>query len=219
MRSYAIIGLGRFGQCMLETLVRKRLRVVVVDSSDEKVQYARDLATEAVKADALNFEVLQEVLPDGLDGAIVDLGDEMERSILVTNYLHKLKIPQIIVEAVNPQHAEILMIVGATRIVYPEQDAAERLAGLLVGRGTLDYFAVTDAFSVVEIAVPRGWVGRTLAELDLRRTQRVNVVAHRKPAKTEDDERWELSSPEYRFERDDFVLVAGDAPHLHRIQQ
>jgi len=219
MRSYAIIGLGRFGQCMLETLVRKRLRVVVVDASEAKVQYARDLATGAVKADALNFEVLQEVLPDGLDGAIVDLGDEMERSILVTNYLHKLKVPQIIVEAVNPQHAEILEIVGATRIVYPEQEAAERLAGLLAGRGTLDYFAVTDAFSVVEIAVPRDWAGKTLAELDLRRTQRVNVVAQRKPAKTEEDERWELASPDYRFDRDDFVLVAGDAAHLQRIQQ
>lgn len=219
MRSFAIIGLGRFGQCMLETLVRKRLRVVVVDLSEEKVQWARDLATQAVKADALNFEVLREVLPDGIDAAIVDLGDQMERSILVTNYLQKLKIPEIIVEAANPQHAEILEIVGATRIVYPENEAAERLAGLLAGRGTLDYFAVSSAFSLVEIPVPTAWVGKTLAELDLRRARKVNVVAHRKPAESEEDERWELAGPDHRFESNDFILVAGDAEHLQRIQR
>ncbi len=219
MRSFAIIGLGRFGQCMLETLVRKRLRVVVVDLSEEKVQWARDLATQAVKADALNFEVLQEVLPDGIHAAIVDLGDQMERSILVTNYLQKLRIPEIIVEAANPQHAEILEIVGATRIVYPENEAAERLAGLLAGRGTLDYFAVSAAFSLVEIPVPPAWVGKTLAELDLRRTRKVNIVAHRKPAESEEDERWELAGPDHRFESNDFILVAGDADHLERIQR
>lgn len=218
MQNFAIIGLGRFGQCMLESLARRRMQILVVDRQEEKVQFARDLATEAVKADALNFDLFKELLPEDLDCAIVDLGDQMERSILVTNYLHKLEVPHVIVEAVNPQHAEILEIVGATRIVFPEREAAERLAGLLAGQDALEFFPVSEEFSLIEVPAPRKWVGKSLMELDLRKGTRVNVVAFCKQTPTGDQGPWRLSDPQRRFEGDDLVLLAGNTKDLNKVR-
>jgi len=216
MKDFTIIGLGRFGQCMLESLIKRRLNVLVIDQDEDKVQWARDLATKAVKADVLHLEVFRELLPERLHCAIVDLGDRMERSILVTNYLHKLDVQHIIVEAVNAEHAEILQIVGATRIVFPEREAAERLAGLVAGRDTLDYFPVSEAFSLVEITAPKHWIGRTLLDLNLRRKSGVTVVAVRKRSEPDGDEKWRLMDPAREILADDIMLVAGAEKDIER---
>jgi len=216
MRNFAIIGLGQFGKCMARTLHDRGLETLVIDSDQEKVQWARDVSTKAVKADALNFALFEELIGDNFECAIVDLGDQMERSILATNYLKKLEVNEIVVEATNAAHAEILQIVGATRIVYPEQEAAERLAGLLAGRGRLDYFPVGKAFSLVEIAVPESWVGNTLADLQLRKNNRVNVVAIRTQRKPKDAEEWSFADPERKLRRSDIVLVAGHTDDIEK---
>jgi trk system potassium uptake protein TrkA len=217
MNGFMIVGLGRFGQCMLTSLVERRLHVLVIDSDEQKIQHARDVATRAVKADALEFALFQEIISDDIRCAIVDLGDEMERSILVTNYLHKLNVPSIIVEAVNPAHAEILQVVGATRIVFPEQEAAERLAGLLAGEGAINYFPVGERFSLVELPVPAKWVGETLMDLSLRKKKRINVVAVRKQVAEPQNHAWSLIEPEHVFAADEIVLLAGSRGDLEHL--
>lgn len=217
MRKFAIIGLGRFGQCMLESLRERNREVLAVDFDDAKVQWARDLATKAIKADVLTAGLFQEILPDGLDCAIVDLGDEMERSILVANYLHKQGVPHIIVEAVNAEHAEILRIVGATRIVFPEQEAAEHLAGVIAGGNVLDFFAVSDGFAVIETNAPKSWVGKTLAELDLRKRANINVVAVRAGSKARQG-RWMLPIPDHVLTKADVLLLAGETKALDHVR-
>ncbi len=216
MKSFAVIGLGSFGRCMLESLVKRGMHVIVIDFDDEKIQRARDLATKAIKADALNFELLQDVFPEPVQCAIVDMGHQMERSILITNYLQKLEIPDIVVEAVNDDHAEILRIVGATKVVFPEQEAAERLAGLLGGRGSLDFFAVAEDFSLIEAPIPRPWIGQTVLGLNLRQEKSVTVVAVRQPTVDNGKELWRFPDPEAAFQPGEIVLLAGKPQDLER---
>jgi trk system potassium uptake protein TrkA len=218
MKNFLIVGLGRFGRCMLQSLVSRGRSVVVIDRSDEKIQQVRDTAAKAIKADALNRQLFEEVLPDGVDCAIVDLGDEMQASILVANYLSKLKVPHIVVEALNAEHAEILKIVGATRVVFPEEEAAERLAGILAGRAVLDFFAVSDDFSMIEMPVPDDWVGKTVAELQLPHREHLVVVAVRHRASENDEGKWCLPDPSSPFEATDLVLVAGATKDAHHLQ-
>lgn len=218
MRNFVIVGLGRFGQCILDSLIERRLHVVVIDRDDEKVQRARDVATKAVKADAVDFELLKEILPEGIECAIVDLGDVIGQSILVTNHLAKLKVPHIVVEAVNAEHAEILKIVGATRVMFPEEEAAKRLAGVLAGRGLLDFFAVSDDFSMIEIPAPSAWVGKTVAELKLVRTARVVVVAVRGANGDDEQTNWRFPEPDRPFTARDIALLAGATKDLQRLQ-
>lgn len=217
MKSFAVIGLGRFGQCMLEALCERRRNVVVIDRDEQKIQRVRDLATTAVKADALNFELLKELLPDEVDCAVVDLGQVIGQSILVTNYLQKLGVPHIVVEAVDAEHAEILRIVGATRVVFPEREAAERLAGMLAGGSLLDFFSISEGFSMIEIPVPRKWVGKTTAQLLLRQKASIEVVAVRRPASSASHENWSLADAHRPFEASDIVLVAGNAENIDRL--
>lgn len=217
MQNFAIIGLGRLGQAMLNSLSQRQLDILVIDHDEERIQKARDLATKAVKADAVNFDLLQEVFPEHVHCAIVDLGHEkMARNILVTNYLHKLEVPNIIVEAANADHAEILKIVGATRVIFPEEEAAERLAGILAGKGALDFFAVSEKFSLIEIPAPLTWNGRTLQELDLRKKSHINVVALTEARRADEDDRWQLPDPKHRFKPNDIVLLAGNTEDLER---
>ncbi len=217
MNSFAVIGLGRLGQCVVEALCERRRHVVVIDRSDEKIQLLRDMAAKAVKANALNFELLKEVLPEGIDCAIVDLGDVIGQSILVTNYLQKLGIKEIVVEAVDVEHAEILRIVGATRVVFPEREAAERVAGMLAGGGVLDFFAVSEGFSMIEIPVPDKWVGRTATDLRPRQTANVEVVAVRRPAVSPSEENWSLLDATRPFEARDIILVAGASKNVEAL--
>jgi trk system potassium uptake protein TrkA len=216
MHNFAIIGLGRFGECVLECLAQRDMHVIVIDSDDAKVQRVRDIATQAVKADAMNYDLFDELFPDGIDCAIVDMGDQMERSILVTNHLAKLKVNHIIVEAVNPHHAEILRIVGATKVVFPEMEAAERLAGMLAGRGSLDFFPVGEDFSMIEIEVPDKWVKKTVVELDLRNKFRINVVAIRRRVEPGQPENWRLPDGKDRLSPDDILLLVGRDEDLQK---
>jgi trk system potassium uptake protein TrkA len=217
MNSFAVIGLGSFGQCMVQSLCERGRHVVVIDRDDEKIQRVRDIAAKAVRANVVNFELLKEVLPETLECAIVDLGDVIGQSILVTNYLHKLGVKKIIVEAVDGEHAEILRIVGATRTVYPEREAAERVAGMLVGGGILDFFAVSNGFSMIEIPVPVRWVGRTPEQLHLRQKDHVEIVAVRRPVVSASQENWNLIDAARPFEDQDIVLMAGAAKHVERL--
>ena len=219
MRNFVIIGLGQLGKCMLQSLSKRRVEVLVIDKQDEKVELARDLATATVKADALNFEVLRELFPESVHCAIVDLGrHQLERSILVTNYLHKMGVPNIVVHAITEAHAEILKIVGATRVVFPEEEAAERLVGIFSGQGAVDFFPVSETFSMIENPIPDSWVGKSLRELEVRRRHGVNVVALRTQTPTNQAERWQFPEPEYRFTKDDLVLLVGEPKRLQRIK-
>lgn len=209
MQNYAIIGLGQFGKCLLESLLKRRCDVLVIDHDDKKVEWARELSANVVKGDALNPGVLTELFPKGLHSAIVDLGEHMEPSILITNQLHKLKVANIVVQALNQAHAEILQIVGATKVVFPEREAAERVAGLLVGHGALEYFPVGDDFSIVEMPVPADWVGRNLTEINVRKTRDIHVIAFRTSTAENASGGWHVAEAERAFEDRDIVLIAG----------
>jgi trk system potassium uptake protein TrkA len=208
MKLYVIVGLGKFGQCVLRSLVARKVDVMVIDKDADRIQAVRDLATEAVKADALNQTILEEVLPDGVYCAFVDLGHQVHSTILVTHQLAKLKIPNVVVEADSPEEAEILKIVGATRIVFPEEEAAERVVGVIAGPGSLDFYAVSEDFSLVEVVLPPAWEGQTLLQLDLRRTRKLTVVAARKRVDA-DGKDWRFPEPDTAFVADDVLLVAG----------
>lgn len=217
MQNFVVIGLRQFGKCMVESLTERKCDILAIDSNEAKVGWARDIVGNAIKADALNPALYEEVLPKGVECAIVDLGEQMEPSILVTNYLKKHGVEHIVVQALSPAHGEILQLVGATRVVFPEKEAAERVAGVLVGRGTLDYFPVGEGFSVVEVRAPKRWIGKQLREIGVRQTYNVHIIATR--ASAAPDKTWSLANPERKFAAADIVLVAGVTEDIERLER
>jgi len=205
MKQFAIIGISIFGERMLEELSETSCEILIIDKDAEIIEKYKEKVTSAYIADVINQETIKKLIPATIDAAIVDLGDKIEVSILVTNYLSKLGIRKIIVKAETDEHAEILNIVGATQIVFPNREAAKRITPLLVSSLLFNYMPISNGLVMAEVKVPDGYTGQTLIEADLRRTQQLNVIAIRK----EEESDYEFFSPDYRLQNDDIFLLVG----------
>ncbi len=205
MKQFAIIGLSRFGRRMLEELIDVDCEILIIDKSREVIETYKEKVTAAYVADAINEEIINKLIPTTIDAAIVDLGEKLEVSILVTNYLKKMGIRKIIAKAETDEHAEILRVVGATQVILPNKEAAKRVAPLLVSSLLFSYLPISNELVIAEMKVPKELIGKTLIEANLRQRYRLNVIAYRK----EDDSDYFYFSPEYRIEAEDIFLIAG----------
>jgi trk system potassium uptake protein TrkA len=204
-RQYAIVGLGSFGVRVLEKLAEATDQIIVIDKDKVIVEKYKDYAGKSFIADALNLEALTRIIPEGIDIAIVDVGDNIEAAIVVTNALKKLGARQIIVRADTEERGEILQIVGATRIVYPALEAANKIVPMLVSSSLLSFMAISPSLVLAEMSVPAPYIGKTLIEANLRSTKGINVVAIRKTG--EDD--YDYFEPKYTLQEGDVLLCAG----------
>ena len=130
----------------------------------------------AVIADAADKEVLENLGISEVDAVVVSLGDRIDASILVTYYLRELGVKEIYAKAVSEDHGKILNVVGASEVIFPEKDMAERVANRLERSSILEYFEIADGYSIIEWAPPEAFVNKTLAELDLTNKFNVQVI-------------------------------------------
>ena len=177
MGRYAVIGLGKFGATVVRTLHARGHEVVAIDQDKEKVQDIRDSATQAIEADCTDQDTLRALGIQDADAVVVSLGERMDASILVTLYLRDLGLKEIVVKAISEDHGKVLHLTGATEIVHPERDTARRVARGLGLRSIVEYLPLASDSSLVEVKAPVEFVGRTLAELEIRKRFQVLVVA------------------------------------------
>jgi len=215
MKQFAIIGLSKFGQRMLEELADTGCELILIDKDRQRADLYKDQVAAVYVADALNEDVLEKLVPRGIDAAIVDPGDLTEVSILVTHYLKKMGIREIIAKADSDEQEEILKLVGATRVVRPNTEAARRIAPFLVSSLVFSYLPISKELVIAEVKVPEQFYGKSLVEIDLRKQYRLNVIAYRKL----DQEDYAFYSPDYRLQADDLLLLAGNQEDVARFTQ
>ena len=168
MRSFAIIGLSSFGTYLARYLSEAGHSVMVVDIAEERVEKVKKYVERAIIADASDKETLNGLGLTDLDIVVVSLGDDLDASILVTLYLRELNVKQIWAKAITEDHGKILDIIGATRVIFPERDEALRTAKTMASDYLLDTITLGEGISIIEIAAPQTWTGKSLGELDLR---------------------------------------------------
>ncbi|HSH69411.1 MAG TPA: TrkA family potassium uptake protein, partial [Deferrisomatales bacterium] len=173
----AVIGLGNFGMTVASELARRGCRVLAIDTDPNRARDAQAFVDTAVVATATDPEELATIGVGRTRAAIVSLGDQAHNSTLATLYLRRLGIPVIFAKAINEDHAEILAGVGATEVFYPEKEMAVRVAQRVGSNNVLDAFHLASNLSVIEVATPTEFVGRSLAELDLGRRHGIQVLA------------------------------------------
>jgi len=189
---------------MIDELTQLDCEILIVDKN-----------REAYIADVLNEQTIRKLVPPTVDAAIIDLGDNTEASILVTNYLKKIGVAEIIAKAESDEHGEILEIVGATRVIFPNREAAKRLTPLIAYSNLFNYMPISEGLIIAEVEVPTKFIGKTLVETDFRRTFRFNVIAIRKSE--EEHSGYRYYEPEYRLHAQDVLLVAGNEEDLSRL--
>lgn len=218
MKQFAIIGLGSFSQTALEELANYDFEIVIVDKNEEIIDRFKDFAVDSYVADVVNEEIFHKIIHGKIDTAIVDLGDDRETSILATHYLKKLGVQDIVVKAESLAHGEILKVVGATYVIFPEREAAQRLVPLLVSKLLFNYMPISDDLVLAEMSVPDKYAGMTLIQANFRKERGLNVVAIRKGGQ----HGFDFFEPNYELSSEDVLLVVGkpaDVQYFSRVEE
>lgn len=158
-----VIGLGRLGESIAKTLVKIGHEVLALDQSETLVQEISPFVTHAVQTDPTSESALRSLGVGNFDIGVVALA-EIEKSVLCTITLKKLGVPYVISRAINEAHGTILEKIGASKVVYPEQEMGEGLAYALTLGNVIDYIPVTSGYGIVKMSVPADFVGKTLTE-------------------------------------------------------
>ena len=176
-KQFVVIGLGRFGTSVAQTLSTLGHDVLAMDKDEHSVQVIMQDVTQAVQADARDEETLRALGVRNFDVAVVAIGDDLEANILITLMLKEMGVPYVVTKAQNALHGKVLEKIGADKIIYPEQDMGFRLANNLVRTNVMDFIELSLDYSIFEIIASSKFVGKTLGELNLRAVYGLNVVA------------------------------------------
>jgi len=214
MKSYVVIGMGRFGSEVARRLYELGCEVLAIDSSNDLVQQVSGEVTQAVVADAQDKEVLRALGVKNFDCAIVAIGGSLTDSVLATMNLKELGVPYVVCKAHDETHKKVLLKIGADQVVIPEQENAGRLARSLSSFNVLDYIELSEDYGIIDVPAPASWVGKSLRELNVRAKVGVNILAIR-----HDGQINVSPSPDAPIQKADVLVVLGDTLALKAMQK
>lgn len=201
--SVIVIGLGRFGTAVAESLFRMGHEVLGVDQSAERVQLLAGHLTHVVQADTTSVEALKQLEATSFDRAVVAIGSDLEASILTVLGLVELGVPKVWAKATHERHGKILEMTGAHHVVYPEAQMGERVAHMVSGK-MIDYMQFDDDFAIVKTRAPAEIAGLTLGQSDVRKKFGITVVGVKRPKQD-----FTYARPETVVECDDLLIISG----------
>ena len=172
-----VVGLGRFGSSVAETLFNLGYDVLAVDKDEARIQSIATRVTHAVQGDATSEAVLKELGIEKFDVAIVAVGTDIQSSVLSTILLKRLGVPYIIARAENELHGSILEKIGADKVVYPEREMGSRVVHVLTLKDVVDYIPVLQRYGVAKLVAPPYFAGMTLSDAGFGRKGKWGVVA------------------------------------------
>jgi trk system potassium uptake protein TrkA len=205
-----VVGLGRFGGAVAQSLTRMGHEVLAIEESLSLVQAWSDRLTHVVQADSSNIEALRQLGVADFQHAVVGIGSDIEASVLTVLALSELGVPDIWDKAVTTNHGKILEKTGAHHVVYPEAAMGERVAHLVTGK-MIDFIEFDDDFAIVKTRPPREAVGKTLAESQLRSRHGVTVVGVKRPR-----EDFTYAKPDTLVVEGDLLIVSGPTQKVER---
>ncbi|MCU0605119.1 MAG: TrkA family potassium uptake protein [Desulfobacterales bacterium] len=179
MKRVVVIGLGIFGSQLARQLYDKGIEVVAIDKNKDIVQRIKDHSTKAVLADATNKEVLESIGIAADDTVVISFGEDLSASTLLTLYLKEMQVREIIVKVPNDDYKRILLKVGASEAIIPEREMANKVARSIISPNVLEYLPISEDYTICELAPPTAFIGKSLAELDLRKRYQLQVIAIR----------------------------------------
>lgn len=214
MKSYLVIGLGRFGSEVARKLCGLGCEVLAMDIHSDLVQQISADVTHAVVGDGQDKEVLRALGAGSFDCAIIAIGDDLASSVLTAMNLQELNVPHIVCKAHDETHRRVLEKLGVHRVVIPEYEYAGKLARSLSSHNVLDYIELSAEYGILEVPAPKTWVGKTILELNIRAKLGVNIIA------VESGKTTNVSpTADYRIQAGDIMVVLGDNKALETVQK
>lgn len=214
MKSYVVIGLGRFGSGLAKNLCQLGAEVLAIDIRGDLVQQIANDVTHAVVGDGQDKEVLRALGVRNFDCAVVAIGDNLAASVLTVMNLKELGVPYLVCKAHDATYGRVLEKLGVDRVVIPEMEQAQRLARILHSHNVLDYIELSTDYGILEVPAPKSWVGKSLRELNVRAKLDINIIAVKNGEKTNVS-----PSADYQICTGDVLAVLGDTVALEAMQR
>ncbi|MFQ5652421.1 MAG: potassium channel family protein [bacterium] len=216
MKTYVVIGLSTFGRYMAQYLAERKLDVVVIDADENRVENVKRFVKKGIIADATDKHTLRRLGLKEADAVIVSLGESIDASLLVVLYLQEMGIKEIIVKVLSEDHAKILNIIGVTEIIFPERDSAYKLAQRVDNPDVLDYVPLVEEHSIIDLAPPTEFTGKTLGELGLRNKYNVQVIMIKDVLS---DNVMLIPGADFRIKDSDLLVVLGKNSDLEKLRR
>lgn len=214
MKSFIVIGLGRFGTAVAEELYALGHEVLAIDREEGCAQRVSEIVTHTIIADAKDESVLQSIGVRNFDGVIICMTD-IEDSVMIALMLKDMGAKYIIAKSKSKQHSRMLEMIGVDRIVFPEQDMGVRLAQTISSRRALDFIELSPDYAIVELPLPNVWQDKTLAEIGVRKQFGINVLAVRRGEK----EIQVSPQAEFLLKHKDVLIVVGKNQNIRKLEK
>ena len=219
-KSYCFCGLSTFSYRAAVSLAEEGMEVLVIDKDPELIQRIGDRVSEAVCADVRNRDVLRSLGALDCDTVIVALPNDFDVAILTVHFFREEGMSRIIAEVQSEEAEAAIRVVGATEVVFPERDAADRLVRRLVLPGLVEHFALSREAGIIEVQVPESFIGKSLLDLEIRARYGVHVVGIKKPPAGGRPEKTIIAPlPQTRFEAGDVMIVLGSTENLEEFTE
>ena len=210
---FGIIGLGRFGYAVAETLLKAGKDVLVIDRDENIIKKIRSLTENAFIVDQLNKESLEETGIQNCHTVVVCIGEKIEVSILTTLNVINMGVPKVIAKAISYEQGCVLEKIGAD-VVYPERDMGIRLGNKLLYSNLLDFIQLRDDIRISELKVTDKISGQTISELNIRRKFNLNIIAIERDSITVVE-----ITPDCILNENDFVVVIGNKANIEKFEK
>ncbi len=212
VKSFLVIGMGRFGQHLALKLLELGNEVMVVDKKEEATQDIAGAFEDIVIGDCSNENVLRTLGVGNFDICFVTIGKNFEASLIITSLLKHLGAKHVVAKAGKDIQVDLLFKIGADEVVYPEREHAEKLAIRYNSANILDYIELTSDYSIYEVAIPSEWVGRGIGELDVRRKYKINILVVKNGTSVHP-----MPEADYKFHVGDQVVAIGRSFDISRL--
>ncbi|MDY0236787.1 MAG: TrkA family potassium uptake protein [Gudongella sp.] len=214
MKSFAVIGCGRFGSAVAKTLYQLGNEVLAIDQDMDVVESVSRFVTHAIQADVMDEVTLTELGLSNFDVVIVSIGTDLQASIMATLIVKDLGVKKVVAKAQSELHGKVLKKIGADKVVFPERDMGVRVAHNLTSNSIVDYIELSPDYSILEIeAIPR-WFNKSLSDLKLRNKFGVNVMAIKKGNKIDMS-----PNPAYKIQQGDILVALGSTDDINNIEE
>lgn len=210
MKSFLIIGMGKFGHYLCRELASLGNEIMAVDEEEECLSGCLPFVTSAKIGDCTQPEVLAELGINNFDSCFVCIGTNFQSSLEITSLLKEMGANHVVSRASTDVQAKFLLRNGADEVVYPERDIAEKVAKKASANHVFDFVDLGD-YGIYEVLPPKSWAGKSIKELDVRVNYNISILGLRR-----EDQKMVMPQADYRFQKDDHMLVMGSDQDLAR---
>ncbi len=211
---FMIIGLGQFGKNLVSTLYNSDVDLLVIDKDINSLEEVESMATQAVCADASKQEVLAQFDLKAFDGAIITSSHNLEFSVKTIMHLNEMGMPFIMAKATNEFEGRIFTKIGADKVIFPDREVGIRLGKEIAMGNYYDALDLSDKYSITDLALPQVWNGKSIIQLNLRKSYGLNVIGIRRQ-----EDIIINPSPETTFEDEDVLIVLGSNKDIQDIRK